>query len=96
MRRIAGPRRSLHAQDVLRLKQHCCGGRSRNSGRRGAVQSVTGVSGAAGARRCALHWDNAGEARELQIRPLGPGWEWSGAFAIPEREEYVGLRIRNR
>jgi hypothetical protein len=60
------------------------------------VQSVTGVSGAAGARRCALHWDNAGEARELQIRPLGPGWEWSGAFAIPEREEYVGLRIRNR
>jgi hypothetical protein len=35
------------------------------------------------------------EPRELQIRPVGPGWEWSGAFAIPEREEYVGLRIRN-
>lgn len=47
-------------------------------------------------RRCALHWDNVSEPRELQIRPLGPGWEWSGAFAIPEREEYVGLRIRNR
>lgn len=45
---------------------------------------------------CALHWDNVHEARELQIRPIGPGWEWSGAFSIPEREEYVGLRIRNR
>jgi hypothetical protein len=46
--------------------------------------------------RCAFHWDNINEARLLVIRPAAPGWPWSGAFPLPEREDYFGLRLRNR
>lgn len=30
------------------------------------------------------------------IRPSAPGWPWSGAFNLPDREAYFGLRLRNR
>ncbi|KAF6253188.1 hypothetical protein COO60DRAFT_1463300 [Scenedesmus sp. NREL 46B-D3] len=46
--------------------------------------------------RCAFHWDNINEVRLLVIRPATPGWPWSGAFPLPEREDYFGLRLRNR
>lgn len=46
--------------------------------------------------RCAFHWDNINEARLLVIRPAAPGWPWSGAFPLPEREDYFGIRLRNK
>lgn len=55
-----------------------------------------GESHDACACRCAFHWDNINEARLLVIRPAAPGWPWSGAFPLPEREDYFGLRLRNR
>ncbi len=50
---------------------------------------------AAALPRRALHWDNAALPGELVIRPCGHGWQWSGSFAIPDKEEYFGLRLRN-
>jgi len=46
--------------------------------------------------RVAFHWDNIYEAQQLVIRPAAPGWPWSGAFNLPDREAYFGLRLRNR
>lgn len=46
--------------------------------------------------RVAFHWDNIHEAQQLLIRPAAPGWPWSGAFNLPDREAYFGLRLRNR
>lgn len=46
--------------------------------------------------RVAFHWDNIFEPRQLVIRPAAPGWPWSGAFHLPDREAYFGLRLRNR
>lgn len=45
---------------------------------------------------CAFHWDNISAPRQLLIRPAAPGWPWSGAFPLPEREDYFGLRLRHR
>ncbi|MEW5296934.1 MAG: hypothetical protein WDW36_000180 [Sanguina aurantia] len=46
--------------------------------------------------RCALHWDNCHKKLELVIRPVGQEWLWSGSFPLPDKENYFGLRIRNR
>lgn len=46
--------------------------------------------------RVAFHWDNIHEPQQLLIRPAAPGWPWSGAFNLPDREAYFGLRLRNR
>jgi hypothetical protein len=44
----------------------------------------------------AFHWDNVFEPRQLLVRPAAPGWPWSGAFWLPDKEEYFGLRLINR
>jgi hypothetical protein len=49
--------------------------------------------------RCVLHWDNVHKDRQLVLRPQGShgqDWQWSGSFAIPDKEQYFGLRIHNR
>eukprot|EP00775_Hariotina_reticulata_P006353 gene6353-6586_t len=46
--------------------------------------------------RVAFHWDNVFEPRQLLVRPAAPGWPWSGAFWLPDKEEYFGLRLINR
>ena len=46
--------------------------------------------------RVAFHWDNLHVSQQLVIRPCAPGWPWSGAFHLPDKEAYFGLRLRNR
>ena len=49
--------------------------------------------------RVGLHWDNADLKHEIVIRPAsGPDghWHWSGKFELPEKETYLGIKIRRK
>ncbi|KAK9800258.1 hypothetical protein WJX73_008605 [Symbiochloris irregularis] len=48
--------------------------------------------------RAPMHFDDADEPKQLIIRPIDErgrsNWHWSGSFAMRDRDEYFGLRVR--
>jgi hypothetical protein len=49
--------------------------------------------------RVGLHWDNANLKQEIVIRPAdgeGGQWHWSGKFELPDKETYLGIKIRRK